>query len=79
MGVAPSGVVGGAGASNSTTKVTDSLSSLACACLVSLVVAWGETGKTLTAISALLMSPAFLTTQVGVSCLAEILSEGYHP
>lgn len=40
-----------------------SLPSLACATLLSLVIARGDTGKLLTAVAAMLMSPATLATQ----------------
>lgn len=48
-----------------------SLTALSCACLFSLVVAWGETGKTLQAISAILTnngSHACQTIQVFYCC-----------
>ena len=37
------------------------LSSVACSCLLSLVVALGDTGKMLTAISSLITAPTHLT------------------
>jgi hypothetical protein len=42
---------------------SESLSALACSCLLSLVVARGDTGKLLTAIAAMLMFSARLATQ----------------
>lgn len=42
---------------------SESLSSLACACLLSLVIARGDTGKLLSAVASLLMSPSSLATQ----------------
>ena len=41
----------------------DSLTALACSCLMSLVIARGDTGNILSAIAAMLMSPTTLTTQ----------------
>jgi E3 ubiquitin-protein ligase MYCBP2 len=40
-----------------------SLNAVACACLISLVIARGETGKLLSAVAAMLMSPAALASQ----------------
>ena len=42
---------------------SESLTSLACTCLLSLVVARGDTGKLLSAVAAMLMSPPALATQ----------------
>ena len=42
---------------------TATLTSLACACLTSLVVARGDTGKYMTALTSLLMSPSSLSDQ----------------
>ena len=50
----------------------ETLTALACSCLLSLVIARGDTGKLLAAIAAALMSPAILGSQeikVGVSSL----------
>ena len=48
---------------SSATSEGESLTSLACACLASLVVARGNTGKYMQATSALLMSPSSLISQ----------------
>lgn len=42
---------------------SESLSALACSCLISLVIARGDTGKLLTAIAAMLMFSARLAKQ----------------
>ena len=42
---------------------TKPLTSLACACLLSMVIARGDTGKILAATAAALMSPAVLASQ----------------
>ena len=54
-----------AGASTAHMEKTDGnmLTSLACSCLLSLVVARGDTGKILAAVAVALMSPSQLASQ----------------
>ena len=54
-----------AGASTAHVEKTDGnmLTSLACSCLLSLVVARGDTGKILAAVAVALMSPSQLASQ----------------
>ncbi|XP_032812561.2 E3 ubiquitin-protein ligase MYCBP2 isoform X3 [Petromyzon marinus] len=50
--------------SSSAGASSDSITSLACACLFSLVVAWGDTGKILRAVSAILSRNSSLSSQI---------------
>lgn len=51
------------GAESAVTNDGNHLTAVACACLLSLVVVRGDTGKLLTAVTALLMCPRALAVQ----------------
>lgn len=49
--------------SHEATNDASHLTSVACSCLIALVIARGDTGKLLSALAALLMCPQFLAVQ----------------
>ncbi|CAE1311211.1 MYCBP2 [Acanthosepion pharaonis] len=69
----------GQGLENIPLELSNTLTSLACAGLISLVIAWGDTGKYLTAIGAMLMNTNSLCGQtIPVSSILTSLQKSIH-